>query len=137
MTKQDKPAGGSFALPLSGGGVSPGNRDRVGPATDLGRGGAAQSLPPGPGASLARRGLMVGQLPDPGFFYVTAVQDKRVAWLVGPLATHAEAIELVDAARQKACEIDVWMDFAAFGTAERKAAPYPVGKLNEALGVVG
>ena len=68
-------------------------------------------------------------------YYVTAIQGSRVYWLAGPFADHETALDLVQPARRKAEAHDPWMVFAAFGTARRLAPPYPVGALNQRLGV--
>ena len=50
-------------------------------------------------------------------YYVTMIRGRRVAWLAGPYDTHAEALERVDEAKRRACEINCWHDFDEFGTA--------------------
>ena len=69
-------------------------------------------------------------------YYVTAIQDSRVYWLAGPIADHETALGLVDRVRREAVDRDPFLHFAAFGTARRKAAPYPAGALNQRLGVI-
>lgn len=70
-------------------------------------------------------------------YYVTMIRAKRTAFLAGPLATHAQALALVDAAKRKASEVDPWSDFDAFGTSSLPVSNgNPFGKLNQHLGVV-
>lgn len=49
-------------------------------------------------------------------FYVSVVDGKRVGLLAGPFATHKQALDLVDKAKEKAEEIDPFACFYAFGT---------------------
>ena len=54
--------------------------------------------------------------PESGGYFVDAVDGKRVSLLLGPFATHAEALVMVDPARTLACELDPWAHFYRFGT---------------------
>lgn len=62
--------------------------------------------------------LDAAQAPDPrpGHYYVSAVEGKRYAVLLGPYATHAEALELVDVGRLEAVARDPRAIWWAFGT---------------------
>lgn len=62
------------------------------------------------GGFLARAGLLMRD------YYVTMIRGTRVAWLLGPFPTHAEALALVNRARSMASKIDPRSDFDAFGT---------------------
>jgi hypothetical protein len=69
---------------------------------------------------------------EPGGFYVTAKDHGRTAWLLGPYATHEEALGLVAEAKVLAraatgCRSDFW----AFGTSRVAGGERPAGKLNE------
>lgn len=66
-------------------------------------------------------------------FYVTMIRGTRVAYLAGPFKEHEAALKMVPAAREKACEVDPYAHFDAFGTASL-AADRP-GVLNKLLGV--
>ena len=63
-------------------------------------------------------------------YYVTAIQDRRVYWLVGPFDTHEIALGFVETARAEAVKREPFLHFAAFGTARRSAPPFPLGVLN-------
>ena len=70
-------------------------------------------------------------------FYVTMLRGKRTAFLAGPFVTHAEALEAVDRAREKACDVDPWAWFDLFGTSSLpRSASNPTGVLNAYLGIV-
>lgn len=80
----------------------------------------------------------MNQTPDtkPGSYYVTAIDGKRVAYLLGPFAWHLQALELVGAAQAKAEELDPRAFWYAYGTAripDDVPKPHPVGKLNALL----
>lgn len=73
--------------------------------------------------------------PEPGAYYVTALDDtkaQRVAFLIGPVSAHARALGAVDFAsnwcRDNIPDAAWW----AFGTARYPASaePLPRGKLN-------
>jgi len=49
-------------------------------------------------------------------FYVSVVDGKRTGLLAGPFATHQEALDLVDDAKEKAIEADPFAGFYAYGT---------------------
>jgi len=54
---------------------------------------------------------------DPGRdFYVTVRREKRTGWLLGPYATHQEAIDNLSRGLKLAIEADPWAAFDAFGT---------------------
>ena len=58
-----------------------------------------------------------GKLHDEGkSFYVTVVDGRRSGFLLGPYATHQEAIDNVDRGRRLANEADPRAAFYAFGT---------------------
>lgn len=63
-------------------------------------------------------------------FYVTALDGKRVAFLLGPFDSEDEAEQWVPAATKLACEKDVRAWFYSYGTA---AAPHRLrdGVLND------
>jgi hypothetical protein len=73
--------------------------------------------------------------PETTAYYVTVIRGERTGWLLGPYATHAEALARVDAARIVAQTIDPYTVFDAFGTASRTArvpfARMPAGRLND------
>jgi hypothetical protein len=50
-------------------------------------------------------------------YYVTVINDTRVAYLLGPFDTHEEALERVAEGRRRAEAADRWAHFYAFGTA--------------------
>lgn len=53
-------------------------------------------------------------------FYVTMIRGehhRRVSFLAGPYAEHAEALRAVAPAKALAQKLDPWADFDAFGTA--------------------
>lgn len=72
-------------------------------------------------------------------YYVTLIRDdKRVAWLAGPYATHEQALALVDRAWLKACDVDPWCHFYARGTASitrptDKLSDFPRGRITHLL----
>lgn len=71
-------------------------------------------------------------------FYVTLKDGPRTAWLLGPFATHDEALARVDEAWNRACDVDPRCHFAFRGTASitRDAAldTFPQGRLNSLMG---
>jgi hypothetical protein len=70
-------------------------------------------------------------------YYVSLRRGKRTALLVGPFATHTEALAMVDRAVAEANRLDQWAWFDPFGTMSLPRAPSnPMGRLNERLGVV-
>jgi acetyl-CoA acetyltransferase len=67
-------------------------------------------------------------------FYVSVIDGERKGLLLGPLNTHAEALDLVPAVRSKANELEPRAAFYAFGTASIDLDPgetAPSGKLNQ------
>lgn len=72
---------------------------------------------------------------DPRDYYVSMVRDSRYALMAGPFATHAEALEMVDAVRKEAARLDPFCDFDAFGTcSKRRSADNKMGFLNVWVG---
>lgn len=70
-------------------------------------------------------------------FYATAVHGGRVAYLAGPLSSHADALAVLPSAREEAQRRDAWAVFYAFGTASiTPVANPPRGRLNEVLGIL-
>lgn len=67
---------------------------------------------------------------EPGGFYVTMKRGARTAWLLGPYATHEEALGKVPAAKVLAGLADPGAHFDAFGTSRVKGAVRPPGVLN-------
>lgn len=70
---------------------------------------------------------------EPRDYFVTIRRGQRHGFLLGPYATHTEALEQVDRGRRLAVEIDpkTWWD--AFGTGSLPAGSGVVGKLNNML----
>lgn len=72
-------------------------------------------------------------------FYVTLIRDdKRIAWLAGPYATHEEALALVDRAWAKACDLDSRCHFYARGTTSitrptDRLSDFPRGRITHLL----
>ena len=74
-------------------------------------------------------------------FYCTMIRGegaaRKVAWLLGPYATHDEALAEVPHAIRLAGEVDSWTSFDAFGTSsiDRPSAPdlaeFPAGRLSD------
>ena len=78
------------------------------------------------------------QTPDtkPGPYYVTCRDGGRTAFLVGPFERHVDALDLVEPARKRACEIDPRAHFYAFGTCRlHDPAGAPQGRLNADFGL--
>lgn len=70
----------------------------------------------------------------PGFYYVSAVMGKRFWRMLGPFDNHEDALANVELVRRKACELNCWFDFAAFGTCrddEDGTSQLEIGKLND------
>lgn len=61
---------------------------------------------------------VVTQTPDPrpGHYYVSATEGRRYALLLGPYATHQEAIDTVDLARLECTARDPRAVWWAYGT---------------------
>ena len=68
-------------------------------------------------------------------FYVTMKRGARAALLAGPFSSHQEALDLVEAARDAAYNVDPWVWFDLFGTASLISDHPPVGALNSWLGL--
>lgn len=86
------------------------------------------------------RAVHLDKAPDtrPGYYYVTARMDLRIAWLAGPFATHQEALDAVGACTVKAINLDPWAHFALFGTSRLPSyivQPVPVGRFNADFGL--
>jgi hypothetical protein len=73
--------------------------------------------------------------PTPGSYYVTAIDGPRFWKMAGPYATHAEALDRIDAARRISCDYDGRAYFMAWGTGRVFHGDTPPGKLNE-LGLI-
>jgi len=54
-------------------------------------------------------------------YYVTIRDAGRVGFLMGPYATHAEALSRVEEASERTECVDPWAHFAEFGTTRIKA----------------
>lgn len=69
----------------------------------------------------------------PGHYYVSAVPDSGECWfaMVGPLATHQQALDLVDDVRRYAREFDPRSPWYRFGTnrVASDAETVPTGKI--------
>jgi hypothetical protein len=72
---------------------------------------------------------------DEPCFYVSVVDGGRVGLVAGPFKTHEEAQGMVETARKKACELDPWADFYAFGTV-KTVNGWRRGVINDHLGVI-
>lgn len=68
-----------------------------------------------------------------GGYYVSLKRDRRVALLLGPFDTHAEALERVGEAFRKAGEVDPWAAFDAVGTVRMRDGYRAPGVLNRFL----
>ncbi len=80
----------------------------------------------------------MAQIPDtkPGNYYVTALDGKRHAVLAGPFRDdHQAALDMVDAAKTIAEEVDPKAVFYAYGTARTGYDYDKSGVLNERLGL--
>lgn len=73
--------------------------------------------------------------PRPGAYYATVRDGKRAGILAGPFRTHRAALDVVDAATEKAMEVNDRGIWYSYGTA-RFEAPVGPGVLNELLGLV-
>jgi hypothetical protein len=74
--------------------------------------------------------------PRPGPYYVSVWDGPRFGILLGPCATHTEALAWVEAARRKAQEGRPFLHFAGFGTTRMRARFNKPGRLNGALNFV-
>jgi hypothetical protein len=73
-------------------------------------------------------------------FYVTVRSGSRVGYLLGPYASHADALASVDRARLFAGRLDPWAVFYAFGTARvvaETASMLRPGRFNDEIGLYG
>ncbi len=70
---------------------------------------------------------------DPGGFYVTVKDGRRTGWLLGPYATHAEAVAHVGDGRRLARAVDDRAAWYAFGTSRICNGHRPPGVLNKML----
>ena len=71
-------------------------------------------------------------------FYVTVRHAKRSGALLGPYATHGEALANVDRAKRYVLEYVDFASFYAYGTAKATAKPgreLPTGRLNDRVGL--
>ena len=68
----------------------------------------------------------------PGAYYVSVVDAGQFGLLAGPFGDHPSALNMVDAARRKANDVDPRSAFYGFGTCrlERSVGP---GVLNDLL----
>lgn len=71
-------------------------------------------------------------------YYTSVIDGDNKALLTGPYDTHQEALDMVDAANAKACELDHKAWFYAYGTCSIDRdkwgeRPLPQGKLNQWL----
>lgn len=78
---------------------------------------------------------MSNQPPDirPGNYYVSVVDGKRHALLLGPFAHHVTALDAVDDVRRLAHELDPRAAWYAFGTCrlpDDDSVPVRAGSLN-------
>lgn len=75
--------------------------------------------------------MQATQQPDtkPGPYYVTAIDNGRVHLMAGPFGEHAEALGLVDKAREIAYEHDGRAWFMAWGTSRVEGCE-KLGSLN-------
>lgn len=74
-----------------------------------------------------QKGTMVDE--RPGNYYVSVIDGNRYGLLLGPFPTHRQALDMVEAVRKKAEEIDPRAVFYAFGTCRVEGYNAP-GKLN-------
>ncbi len=81
------------------------------------------------------------QQPDtkPGNYYVSVIDGRRKAVLLGPfLNDHAAALNQVDAVRKKAMDLDPKAAFYSFGTCripDDDTVPIRAGLLNQFFGL--
>ena len=68
--------------------------------------------------------------PEPGNYYVSVLDGKRLGLLLGPFTQHVDALANVDRARVKACECDPGAHWYAFGTVRTKDGYNKPGVLN-------
>lgn len=74
----------------------------------------------------------------PGAYYVSVVDGKRSALLLGPFDAHVLALAMVEPVRAHAASIDPRAHFYAFGTARLPnddSVPIRAGSLNKHFGL--
>ena len=73
-------------------------------------------------------GCMLTQGPDPqpGHYYVTAIDGPRRYFLAGPWPTHGEALAQVEAVRRYADAMDPRATWMAYGTARQPLGGEPI-----------
>jgi hypothetical protein len=76
------------------------------------------------------------QEPDtqPGYYYVSVIDGTRFGLLLGPFENdHVKALNMVEAVRKKAEELDPWGAFYGFGTCRvpLDTQDPPEGRLND------
>ena len=69
--------------------------------------------------------------PDPGNYYVSAIDCGRYALILGPFPTHQEALDNVDRAWAKAEELDPRAFWWSFGTLRINDSSTKPGVLNK------
>jgi len=67
-------------------------------------------------------------------YYVSVRKSHQYGLLVGPFATHDEALTWVEPAREVAIRLDEWAGFYVFGTCSTSTTSRP-GRLNSHLGL--
>ena len=73
---------------------------------------------------------------QPGKYYVTAVDHRRVALLAGPFTSHEAALARVAVSKRIAEQVNDRAIWWAYGTSRDKGGvTLPPGKLNDFLGV--
>ncbi|HVN82281.1 MAG TPA: hypothetical protein VMW38_25070 [Terriglobia bacterium] len=70
--------------------------------------------------------------PEPGNYYVTAVDGPSLYYMAGPYPTHAEALAMVEKALSIADKHDGRAWFMAWGTVRTKDGYSKPGSLNRA-----
>lgn len=74
--------------------------------------------------------------PRPGNYYVSVIDGKRSAFLLGPFPTHQQALDMVEPVRAKGNELDPRAAFYAFGTVRLPDDGIPIGgNLNSHFGM--
>jgi hypothetical protein len=117
----------TVTCPFEGAAWPPGNGDP----------GAAHRHPPGtppcgsPESILEPCGCPAGAHAegDPGGFYVTVKDHGKTGWLLGPYATHGEALALVGEGRALAEAVNSRAFWYAYGTARVATGNRPAGLL--------
>ena len=70
--------------------------------------------------------LTQGPDPQPGHYYVTAIDGPRRYFLAGPWPTHGEALAQVEAVRRYADAMDPRATWMAYGTARQPLGGEPI-----------